>query len=432
MFEESQTLFETAKQHFPGGVNSPVRAFKAVGQSPVFIKSANGAYLYDVEDGEFVDYVGSWGPMICGHSHPKVLQALHEASQKGLSFGASTTYEIELAQLIKKLMPNIELLRFVNSGTEACMAVIRLARAFTQRNKIIKFAGCYHGHADSFLVQAGSGAATLGLPDSPGVLPELASQTLTAQFNNLNEVKNLFENNKDSIAAVIVEPVVGNAGCILPTVSKASEGFLNGLRQLCDEYGALLIFDEVMTGFRVALGGAQELYAIKPDLTTLGKIVGGGLPVGVYGGRKDIMQMIAPEGPVYQAGTLSGNPLGMATGSATLRLIQEPGFYEKLEDYGQALQEGIYDISRRRRVPVVVNRCGSMMSLFFTNERIVDNYEKAKTSDTNKFSRFFRSMLEQGIYLPPSQFEAWFFSVKHNGSDLNKTLQTIDRSFRGL
>jgi len=427
MFEESQALFQTAQQYFPGGVNSPVRAFRAVRQTPIFIRSANGAYLHDVEGNEFIDYVGSWGPMICGHGHPKVIQAVNEASQMGLSFGACTKYELQLADEVKKLMPNIELLRFVNSGTEACMAAIRLARAYTQKNKIIKFTGCYHGHADSFLVEAGSGVATFGLPDSPGVLPEVAASTLTARFNELNDVKLLLETHRGAVAAVVLEAVVGNAGCILP-----QEGFLQGLRSLCDEHGVLLIFDEVMTGFRLSKGGAQELFGVKPDLTTLGKILGGGLPVGAFGGRADIMRLIAPEGPVYQAGTLSGNPLAMATGSATLKLLQEDGFYEKLDEYGKALQEGIYANARRRRIPVVVNRCGSMLSIFFTNQESVHNYESAKNCDLNRFSRFFTSMLEQGIYLPPSQFESWFFSSKHNEYTLNKTLQAVDRALRSL
>lgn len=424
MFSKSSELFDQAKKLFPGGVNSPVRAFKAVNCDPVFIESAQGAYLHDADNNEYIDYVGSWGPMIAGHGHPSIIQALYETMQKGLSFGACHKGEIKLAQEVMKLMPNFETIRFVNSGTEACMAVIRLARAFTERPKILKFSGCYHGHADSFLVQGGSGIATLGLPDSPGVLPELANQTLTAEFNDLKGVADIFEKYKNQIAAIIVEPVVGNAGCLLPQT-----GFLSGLRQICDENNSLLIFDEVMTGFRVAKGGAQSLFNVKPDLITLGKILGGGLPVGAYGGRADIMQMIAPSGSVYQAGTLSGNPLGMAAGYANLQLIQAQGFYEKLEMAGRFLEEGLREAAYKARTNIVVNRCGSMISVFFSNLPQINNYTEAKSSDTRQFANFFQNMLADGIYLPPSQFETWFFSSAHTERDLNKTIKVAYQSF---
>ena len=427
MHKKSQELFEKAKNIFPGGVNSPVRAFKSVGCSPIYIKSSSGAYLFDVDGNEYIDYIGSWGPMICGHTHPKVLEAINETMQKGISFGACTELEIELATLVQQMFPSIEIIRFVTSGTEACMSAIRLARAYTGKSKIIKFSGCYHGHYDSFLAQAGSGVATFGLPDSPGVLPNLASETITVDYNNLEQLEKAFFQNPDSIAAVIVEPVVGNAGCILPKPS-----FLEGLRDLCDKYHSLLVFDEVMTGFRLSLGGAQEKYRIKPDLTTLGKIIGGGLPVGAYGGRADIVKMVAPEGPMYQAGTLAGSPLGMAAGKATLELIQEKGFYEKLEHIGMTLEKGIRQIADKYQIPIVLNRCGSMLSVFFTQAEQVYDYNSAKTSDAHRFAKFFRLMLERGIYLPPSQFEAWFFSSAHNETEIVKTLKAIDESFEQL
>lgn len=420
---KSEQLFEISKQLFPGGVNSPVRAFKSVGGIPLFFESASGAYIKDVDNNDYVDYIGSWGPMICGHNHPQVIKAIKEMSDKALSFGACHEYEIILAKAVQSLMPNIEIMRFVNSGTEACMSAIRLARAYTQKSKIIKFSGCYHGHFDSFLVQAGSGAATFGLPDSPGVVKNLASETLTAEFNDIQSVINIFNAHPDSIAAVIVEPVVGNAGCILP-----ERGFLQSLRSICSEYHSLLVFDEVMTGFRVSKGGAQELYSVKPDLITLGKIIGGGLPVGAYGGKKEIMEMIAPSGPVYQAGTLSGNPLGMIAGATTLSLLSEEGFYDNLENYGQALEKGIREIALKKGIPIVLNRCGSMMSVFFTQEPRVTNYKQAKKSNTEFFAKFFHSMLNHGVYLPPSQFEAWFFSSKHGDKELEITLKAFEKS----
>ncbi|MDJ0625839.1 MAG: glutamate-1-semialdehyde 2,1-aminomutase [Candidatus Caenarcaniphilales bacterium] len=421
MYSKSKELFNKSSKLFPGGVNSPVRAFKSVGSSPIFFKKSQGAYLYDVDGNEYIDYVGSWGPMICGHGHSKVIEAIQQVAEKGISFGACHEYEIHLAEIITKLMPNIEMLRFVNSGTEACMAVARLARAYTKRPKILKFNGCYHGHFDSFLVQAGSGVATMSLPDSPGVPSELAELTLTANYNNLEEVEKCFEQNPNSIAAIMVEPVVGNSGCLLP-----QNGFLEGLRNICNKYGALLIFDEVMTGFRVAKGGAQERFNVSPDLTTLGKIVGGGLPVGAYGGKKEIMEMIAPSGPVYQAGTLSGNPLGMVAGATTLNLIQEEGFYENLELYGEKLETGIKQIMIDKEVPVTINRCGAMLSVFFTDQKEVYNFPTAKTSDTNRFAKFFNELLKNGIYLPPSQFEAWFFSSIHSKNEIEKTLNAIE------
>ncbi|MDX1920011.1 MAG: glutamate-1-semialdehyde 2,1-aminomutase [Candidatus Caenarcaniphilales bacterium] len=423
MPSKSEQLFEISKQLFPGGVNSPVRAFKSVGGTPLFFESASGAYLHDVDKNKYVDYIGSWGPMICGHKHPQVIKGIKEMCDKALSFGACHEYEILLARAVQTLMPNIEMLRFVSSGTEACMSAIRLARAFTRKNKIIKFSGCYHGHFDSFLVQAGSGAATFGLPDSPGVVKDLASQTLTAEFNDIQSVINIFNSHPEGIAAVIVEPVVGNAGCILPEA-----GFLQNLRSICSEYQTLLVFDEVMTGFRVSKGGAQELYDIKPDLTTLGKIIGGGLPVGAYGGKKEIMELIAPSGPVYQAGTLSGNPLGMIAGATTLSLLSEKGFYDNLEDYGKNLEKGIREIAFKKGVPIVLNRCGSMLSVFFTQEPRVINYKQAKKSNTEFFAKFYHSMLKQGVYLPPSQFEAWFFSAKHGDKELEITLKAFEKS----
>lgn len=426
-FNKSIGLFEKAKNIFPGGVNSPVRACKSVDSTPIFMKSAKGAYLYDEDDNEYIDFVGSWGPMICGHNHPRIVESISNTLSRGINFGTCSELEIKLGSLIQELMPNIEILRFTCSGTEACMAVVRLARAYTKRDKIIKFAGCYHGHYDSFLVQAGSGVATFGLPDSPGVLPNLASETITVDYNNLEQVKKAFDLNPDSIACIIVEPVVGNAGCILPR-----EGFLAGLREICDQYNSLLIFDEVMTGFRVALGGAQERFSVKPDLTTLGKIIGGGLPVGAYCGRAEIMRMVAPEGQMYQAGTLAGNPLAMSAGITTLELLKEKDFYTNIERMGNILENGIIERAKKSNIPVVVNRCGAMLSLFFTEADGVYDYGSAKTADTKRFTKFYKSMLNQGIYLPPSQFEAWFFSSAHGEKEIEKTLNCIEIAFLSL
>ena len=421
--KKSDDLFSRAVQRIPGGVNSPVRAFKSIGRNPIFIARASGSKLWDVDGNEFIDYVGSWGPMILGHGHEKVLEAICAAAADGTSFGAATAREVEMAELITSLVPSIEMVRMVNSGTEATMSTIRLARAFTGHEKIIKFEGCYHGHADSFLIKAGSGAMTLGIPDSPGVTRSTGNDTLTAQFNNLESVQQLVDAHPKEIACIIVEPIVGNMGCVPPV-----KGFLEALRSLCTKEGILLIFDEVMTGFRVAPGGAQQLYNIDPDLTTLGKVIGGGLPVGAYGGKKEIMKMIAPSGPVYQAGTLSGNPLAMAAGLATLRILKEtPGIYAKLEEMSARLENGLKRIIEQRKLPMTQNRIGSMFTLFFTSTKVVD-YATAKSSDTKKFSKYFGEMLERGIYLAPSQFEAAFISSAHTQSDIDKTIVAADES----
>jgi len=401
----------------PGGVSSPVRAFKSVGGQPIVFDRVQGAYAWDVDGNQYIDYVGTWGPAICGHTHPEVIKAICEAAQKGTSFGAPCYLENILAQMVIDAVPSIEMVRFVNSGTEACMSVLRLMRAFTGRDKIIKFEGCYHGHADMFLVKAGSGVATLGLPDSPGVPKTTTSNTLTAPFNNLEAVKALFDENPGEIAGVILEPVVGNAGFIPP-----DGGFLAGLRELTRENGALLVFDEVMTGFRIAYGGAQEKFGITPDLTTLGKIIGGGLPVGAYGGRRDIMEMVAPSGPMYQAGTLSGNPLAMTAGIKTLELLRQPGTYDYLDRITKRLTDGMLQVAKETGHAACGGQISGMFGFFFT-EGPVHNYEDAKKSDLSKFSRFHRGMLEQGIYLAPSQFEAGFTSLAHTDADIDQTLE---------
>ncbi|MDZ8134502.1 MAG: glutamate-1-semialdehyde 2,1-aminomutase [Nostoc sp. DedQUE04] len=413
---KSQEVFAAAQNLMPGGVSSPVRAFKSVGGQPIVFDRVKGAYIWDVDGNKYIDYVGTWGPAICGHAHPEVIAALHEALEKGTSFGAPSVLENILAEMVIDAVPSIEMVRFVNSGTEACMGVLRLMRAFTNRDKIIKFEGCYHGHADTFLVKAGSGVATLGLPDSPGVPKAATSSTLTAPFNDLEAVKALFEENRDEIAGVILEPVVGNAGFIAPDA-----GFLEGLRELTHEYGALLVFDEVMTGFRIAYGGAQEKFGVTPDLTTLGKVIGGGLPVGAYGGRRDIMSMVAPAGPVYQAGTLSGNPLAMTAGIKTLELLQKPGTYESLERITKKLADGLLQIAKETGHAACGGQISAMFGLFFTAGP-VHNYEDAKKSDTAKFGRFHRGMLERGVYLAPSQFEAGFTSFAHTEEDIEQTL----------
>lgn len=414
--DTSKKLFQQACQFLVGGVNSPVRAFKGVGGDPLFIKRAKGARIWDVDGNEYIDYVGSWGPMILGHAHNKVLVALKEVMESGTSFGAPTELEIKLARLVIDAVPSIEKVRFVNSGTEATMSALRLARGYTKRDKIIKFSGCYHGHADFLLVKAGSGAQTLGLPDSPGVPADFAMLMLIARYNDLDSVQALFEKNKGQIAAVIVEPVVGNFGVLVP-----EKGFLSGLREITTQNGALLIFDEVMTGFRVAYGGAQAYYRVVPDLTCLGKIIGGGLPVGAYGGKKEIMDMVAPQGPVYQAGTLSGNPLAIQAGIVTLELLKELGVYDRLEAMGAMLEEGLSEAAASNDIPCVVNRVGSMFSVFFTSGRVI-NDEDARRSDKELFKKFFHGMLEQGIYLAPSAFEAGFISTAHTVDDIRRTI----------
>lgn len=413
---KSQEIFAAAQKLMPGGVSSPVRAFKSVGGQPIVFDRVNGAYIWDVDGNKYIDYVGTWGPAICGHAHPEVISALHTALDKGTSFGAPCVLENILAEMVIDAVPSVEMVRFVNSGTEACMAVLRLMRAFTNREKVIKFEGCYHGHADMFLVKAGSGVATLGLPDSPGVPKATTASTLTAAFNDLEAVKALFEQNPGEIAGIILEPVVGNAGFITPDV-----GFLEGLRELTHEYGALLVFDEVMTGFRIAYGGAQAKFGITPDLTTLGKVIGGGLPVGAYGGRREIMSMIAPAGPVYQAGTLSGNPLAMTAGIKTLELLSKPGNYEYLEQITKQLADGLLKICADTGHAACGGNISAMFGLFFTSGP-VHNYEDAKKADTAKFGRFHRGMLEHGIYLAPSQFEAGFTSLAHTKEDIEQTL----------
>jgi glutamate-1-semialdehyde 2,1-aminomutase len=414
---KSKTLYHRAIHFIPGGVNSPVRAFKSVDANPIFFDHGKGSRLYDVDGNEYIDYVGSWGPLILGYSHPQILSALQDEVQKATSFGAPCELEIELAEQIVKMVPSVEMVRLVNSGTEATMSAIRLARGYTGKNKIIKFIGCYHGHGDSFLIQAGSGATTLGIPNSPGVTNGTIADTLLANFNDLKSVQNLINEYKKDIAAIILEPIAGNMGVIPPV-----NGFLQGLRKITKDNDILLIFDEVMTGFRVAPGGAQELYNILPDLTTLGKIIGGGLPVGAYGGKKEIMEKVAPDGPVYQAGTLSGNPLAVRAGLTTLKILQEKDFYENLEEKSKILEKGIKENLERLDLPYTTTRVGSMSCLFFTDE-VVKDYDSALSSNTKLFSQYFRNMLEEGIYLAPSQFEAAFISAAHSREDLEKTVE---------
>jgi len=423
----SSELFKRARLRIPGGVNSPVRAFKGVGGEPVFFARGRGAYLWDEDGRKYIDYVGSWGPMILGHAHPAVLRAVRQAAGRGLGFGAPTRIETEMAERICALVPAIEKVRLVSSGTEATMSAIRLARGFTGRDKIVKFEGCYHGHADSLLVKAGSGALTLGVPTSPGVPAELAAHTLTLEYNNIEQTDELFKKLGREIACVIVEPVAGNMNCVPPVA-----GFLQGLRALCDAHGALLIFDEVMTGFRVGLHGAQGLYGIKPDLTTLGKVIGGGLPVGAFGGRAEVMDRIAPDGPVYQAGTLSGNPVALAAGLATLKEVARAGFFEKLSAKTTALAEGLRERARLAGVPLAVQAVGGMFGIFFTREQRVTRFSQVMACDGERFKKFFHGMLRAGVYLAPSAYEAGFVSAAHSAKDIARTLDKAEAVLKKL
>jgi len=423
----SSILFEQAKRHIPGGVNSPVRAFKSVGGAPVFVSRAEGPYLYDTDGKRYIDYVGSWGPMVLGHAHPEVLKAVHEAVDRGLSYGAPTPIETAMADKVCELVPSMDLVRMVSSGTEATMSAIRLARGFTGRDKIVKFEGCYHGHSDSLLVKAGSGALTLGVPSSPGVPASLAEHTLTLPYNDAAAVREVFAQLGQEIACVIVEPVAGNMNCVPPVA-----GFLETLREVCDAAGAVLIFDEVMTGFRVGLGGAQALYGIKPDLTTLGKVIGGGMPVGAFGGTREIMEKLAPLGPVYQAGTLSGNPVAMAAGLKTLELVAAPGFFEALAEKTRYLTDGLKTKARQAGIPLAANQVGGMFGLFFTDAATVDSLDKVMACDVERFNRFFHGMLEEGVYLAPSAFEAGFVSAAHSKADLDETFAAAERVFARL
>jgi glutamate-1-semialdehyde 2,1-aminomutase len=424
--DKSISLFQEAQKLFPGGVNSPVRAFRAVGGQPLFIDRGEGPYLYDVDGNRYIDYVLSWGPLITGHAHPNIVKAIQKAATRGTSYGAPSPLEIELAKKIMDFMPNIEMIRFVNSGTEATMSALRLARAYTKRDKIIKFDGCYHGHADMLLVQAGSGVVTLGLPDSPGVPATTAANTLVANFNDLDSVEMLFKNNPGQIAGIIVEPVAGNMGVVPP-----QPGFLQGLRRITEREGAVLIFDEVMTGFRVHKGGAQTLYDIQPDLTTLGKVIGGGLPVGAYGGKREIMQLVAPLGPMYQAGTLSGNPLAMSAGIAALDLIRAGDCWEEMEQAAGRLEAGISSAAKKAGIPIQQTRVGTMFTTFFSETRPVD-WNTVKGADKVRFGKFFQKMLEKGVYLAPSQFEAGFLSLLHDEIIIDATIEAATETFRTL
>ena len=421
-YQRSSTLFKEAQQVIPGGVNSPVRAFKSVGGTPIFVEKAKGAYLYDVDGNSYLDYISSWGPMILGHAFAPVIETVKERADRGTSFGIPTELETEIARLALQMIPNMDKIRFVNSGTEACMSAVRLARGATQREKIIKFKGCYHGHSDAFLIQAGSGAVTFGSPSSPGVTAGTAKDTLLADYNNLTEVEQLFQEYPEEIAAIIVEPVAGNMGCIPP-----AEGFLEGLRTLCDQYTSLLIFDEVMTGFRLAKGGAQELLGVKADIVTYGKVLGGGLPVGAFAAKKEIMKYLAPEGPVYQAGTLSGNPLAMAAGLAMLQALDaDPQIYTRLAEKTERLELGLNTVLENKGIPYQINRLGSMISLHFTEQPVID-FETAAKGDNERFNSYFHGMLNEGIYLPPSAFESYFLNDALSLEDIDKTIHSFQK-----
>lgn len=422
--QQSEVLFARAQQTIPGGVNSPVRAFKAVGGTPRFIAKADGPYIYDVDGNRYIDYIQSWGPMVLGHNNAKIRDAVVAAAQYGLSYGAPTEAEIIMAELVSKLVPSMEMVRMVNSGTEATMSAIRLARGYTNRNKTLKFEGCYHGHADALLVKAGSGALTLGVPSSPGVPEDFAKHTLTVEFNNLDSVREAFAEHGDDIACIIVEPVAGNMNCIPPV-----EGFLEGLRAICDEYGAVLIFDEVMTGFRVAPGGAQERYKVEPDLTCLGKVIGGGMPVGAFGGKRKILEHIAPTGPIYQAGTLSGNPVAMAAGLAALSQLQDRAMYESIYANTEQLAKGMTTLAHKHGIPMTYNVAGSMFGIFFTDVEKVTNYEQAINCNTAQFNVFYHAMLAEGVYLAPASYEAGFVSKMHDAEIVDATLAAADKSF---
>ena len=423
----SSELFTAAQKHIPGGVNSPVRAFKGVGGDPIFFKKAKGSYVYDEDDNQYIDYVGSWGPMIVGHAHPDVLKSVQETMQNGLSFGAPTELETQMADKVCELVPSMDMVRMVSSGTEATMSALRLARGYTGRDKIVKFEGCYHGHSDSLLVKAGSGALTLGVPTSPGVPASLAELTITLSYNNIDEVKQTFKEIGDQVACIIVEPVAGNMNCIPPVA-----GFLEGLREVCDEYGCVLILDEVMTGFRVSLGGAQGHYNIKPDLTTLGKVIGGGMPVGAFGGKREIMEQIAPLGPVYQAGTLSGNPVAMAAGLTTLNMISQAGFYETLTKQTEKLVKGLEQRAAKANIPLTTNQAGAMFGFFFTEDKNISTFEQVSACDAERFKKFYHGMLEEGIYLAPSSYETGFVSSAHSDEDIEKTLDAAEKVFLTL
>ncbi|MBI5327777.1 MAG: glutamate-1-semialdehyde 2,1-aminomutase [Deltaproteobacteria bacterium] len=422
----SKQLMQKAQKLIPGGVNSPVRAFKAMGGNPLFIKKAKGSKIYDADGNCFIDYVGSWGTAILGHSHPKVNAALKKAVDRGTSYGAPTELEVTLAGLVVEAFPSMDMVRFVNSGTEATMSAIRLARAYTKRDKIIKFEGCYHGHGDGLLVKAGSGAATLGVQDSPGVPADIAKNTYTAIYNDITSIEDILRNDPEGVACIMVEGVPGNMGVVLP-----QSGFLKALRDMCNQYGIVLILDEVMSGFRLCYGGAQKVYDVDPDMTCLGKVIGGGLPVGAFGGKKKIMEMLAPSGPVYQAGTLSGNPLAMTAGIETLMILKGKGVYEKLEKTSKGLCDGLETIAKRKNIPVHIARAGAMFTLFF-NDRPVDNYADARKSNLERFAKYFKKMLKSGIYLAPSQFEAVFVSLAHSKNDINKTLAAVEKVFKEL